>query len=89
MSEITPGKWEVAKGGRSVNAGQYAKIRMEPGPNPEEVQANMALIAASPDLLKAAKIALRGIIAYMPWEKAKQPRALLQIAIAKAEGRSA
>ena len=50
--------WEVAKGGRSVNAGRFGKIRMEPGRPAEELQATMRLIADAPALLREL-IALR------------------------------
>ncbi len=51
--------WVVAKGGRSVNAGPFAKIRMEPGRPIEEIRANMNLIASSPELLRQLKKAVK------------------------------
>ena len=61
MSGITEGTWETARGGRSVNAGQLGKIRMEPGVSLEEIRANMRLIAAAPDLLVACKDYVRDV----------------------------
>ena len=67
MSEHTPGPWEVAKGGRSVNAG-LGKIRMEAGLPSVEIQANMRLIAAAPELLEACREAEE-------WARRSGPRA--------------
>lgn len=50
--KISEGKWEVAKGGRSVNAGRHGKIRQE---GPEHVQGNMLLVSKAPLMLKALR----------------------------------
>lgn len=48
---INEGKWELAKGGRSVNAGREGKIRQEAGGE----LGNMVLVAAAPRMLKALR----------------------------------
>lgn len=52
-TKFSKGKWEVAKGGRSVNIGNEGKIRQEAGLPEEELHANMRLVAAAPKLFDA------------------------------------
>lgn len=44
-------EWSVAKSGRSVNVGNFGKIRIEPGLPEEQVLAIAQLIAVAPEKL--------------------------------------
>ena len=81
---ITPGIWEVAKGGRSVNVGRVAKCRFEAGLDAEELAANCRLIAAAPKLLAALEAAFTMIDGYR--EGSAAVVAAARDAIAKARG---
>lgn len=54
MANIIDETWELAKGGRSVNAGRFGKIRMESA-DPEALQ----LVAAAPRVLRALEAIVR------------------------------
>lgn len=91
MSRHTPGPWtseETEKHGYHISGNGQAIARVWAGTNTaHEVDANTALIAASPDLLAACKMVLNGNI---DWPDDKPERLdvfyAVQAAIASAEG---
>lgn len=70
MSKHTPGPWEKSKkrdgtrvvlsSGRVIRAKVHGPLTVG-SPGYDEAEANARLIAAAPDLLEAAKAALRGL----------------------------
>jgi hypothetical protein len=94
MSKHTPGPW-VADDGysathlriRSEDWGTIADVNDPYNAMPDgELEANARLIAAAPELLEAAKWMV-GRLHRTGLDVAKGPRAALEVAIAKAEGR--
>ena len=93
MAKHSPGPWVVAKSGVSVDAGHNGpRIRQESTGLREVLEANARLIAAAPDLLAAAHVALVAL-SELVLTKVSVPSDrvaydALEAAIEKAEGRS-
>ncbi len=79
--------WTLAKGGRSVNAGRFGKIRMEPGVPEDQLKAAMRLVAAAPKLLKAVDAALHQYVKREWTDPASGGPAKLLIEALEAAGR--
>jgi hypothetical protein len=95
MSEHTPGPWEVdAEDSHKVASEDYGTIAWTPNEPAEmppimaEMRANARLIAAAPDLLKALRYLLGGVLDTEE-QGVGLPTAVsrARAAIAKAEGR--
>lgn len=86
MLKHTPGPWAVNSEHLTVlaeDSGYVCKVA-GPGPNDPESLANAHLIAAAPELLAAAELALTAVADPADWNFKARPA--LMAAIAKAKG---
>jgi len=84
----TPGPWKAHKDNFTVTANHGIICKVATGENRDEEDANLALIAAAPDLLECLDnlLSLGSSEHFGEWEKWEEVIAARE-AIAKAEGR--